>query len=84
MTPNLISGHIASGVKQAGTCYRHLYGTREVIAVLRVSKHISYERIHKAMAADRTVVVMKLLKDNGAKGSACLGFKITDNRKRND
>ena len=81
MTRNLISGHITSGVKQAGICYRLLYGTREVIVVLRVTGHISYERMHKTMAADRIVVALKLLKDNGAKGPACLGFRINNNLK---
>lgn len=79
MMRNLSSDHIASGVKQAGICYRLLYGTREVIVGPRVSNHIGYERMHKTMAADRIVVATKLSKDNGAKGPACLGFKINDN-----
>ena len=73
MTRNLLSGHIASGVKQTGTYCRRLYGTREVIAALRVAIH-QLCRIHKAMAADQIVVVMKSLKNDGAKGLACSSF----------
>lgn len=73
MTRSLFSGHITSGVKQTGTYHRRLYGTREVIAMLRVAIH-QLCRIHKAMAADQIVVVMKSLKDEGAKGLACSGF----------
>lgn len=73
MEHNLFSGHITSGVKQAGTYRRRLYGTREVIAALRVGIH-QLCRIHKAMAADQIVVVRKSLKDDGAKGLACSSF----------
>jgi|GEM_PF-3803829 len=73
MTRDLFSGHITSGVKLAGMHHGHLYGTREVIVVLRVIKH-QLCWIHKTMAADQIIVVVKLLKGSGAKGLACSSF----------
>jgi hypothetical protein len=35
-------------------------------------------------AADQAVVAKRTLKGEGAKGLACSGFKIKDNRKRDD
>ncbi len=67
------SGHITSGVKQAGIYHRRLYGTREVIVVLRAARH-QLRWIRKAMVADQIVVVMKSSKEDGAKGLACSGF----------
>ena len=46
MTRNLISGHITSGVKQAGICQRLLYGTREVIVGRRVDYRIRNAGMH--------------------------------------
>jgi len=59
MTQNLISGHITSGVKQAGTCHWRFYGTREVIVVLRVKSTSAAQGYGKTMAADQMVVVKK-------------------------
>ncbi len=83
MTCNLISGHITSGVKQAGIYHGHFYGTREV-SVLRGVNNTCYVKGHKTLAADQIVVVMKSLKGDGAKGLTCLGFELTNNQKWDD
>ena len=79
MTRDLFSGHITSGVKLAGMYHGHLYGTREVIVALRVRKH-QLCGMHKTMAADQIVVVLKLLKVSGAKGLACSSFWVNYNQ----
>jgi hypothetical protein len=83
MTRNLFSGHITSGVKLAGMHHGRLYGTREVIVALRAERP-QLCRIHKTMAADQIVVVMKLLKGSGAKGLACSGFNVRNNQQWDD
>lgn len=40
--------------------------------------------MHKTMAADQIVVVMKSLKDDGAKDLACSGFKLIYNQEWDD
>jgi hypothetical protein len=48
-----------------------LYGTREVAIAWMSCKTIDMAGYHEIAAADYVVVVMKVLKDTGAKDIAC-------------
>jgi hypothetical protein len=81
---DLFSDCIVPGVKQARPHLRLLYGTGEVIVALRVVKHQPCKKVHETMVADQIVVVLKSLKDDGAKGLTCLVSKLSDNQERDD
>ncbi|MEO6902151.1 MAG: hypothetical protein ABI315_03275 [Bacteroidia bacterium] len=64
---------MALGVKVAGTIYRLLNGTREIdTALLNCKKELAIQWMYEVSVADQLVVVIKLLKGNGAKRLASL------------
>ena len=78
---DLISACITSGVKLARRQHGLLYGTREVAIDPMSLKTTDMGGYHEIAAADYVVVVMRLLKCNGAKSIACwfYNFQTTSN-----